>query len=78
MGYEVHTATNVHAAEWLRDDGTFNGMNTTKHQIDFGRFSFSNGTIVAYKELKQLIENYHFDVIHCHTLVAAAITRIAA
>lgn len=78
MGYEVHTATNMKGADWLRDDGTFDGINIQRHQIDFGRTPFSKDSLTAYKELKQLIEKYRFDVIHCHTPVAAAITRIAA
>lgn len=78
MGYEVHTATNMQEADWLRDDGTFDGIDIQRHQINFGRTPFSKDSLVAYRELKQLIERYHFDVIHCHTPVAAAITRIAA
>lgn len=78
MGYEVHTATNMQEADWLRDDGTFDGINIQRHQINFGRVPFSKDSLAAYKELKRLIKMYHFDVIHCHTPVAAAITRIAA
>lgn len=78
MGYEVHTATNMQEAGWLRDDGTFNEIDIQKHQIDFGRSPFSKKSLKAYNELKQLIKKYHFDVIHCHTPVAAAIARMAA
>lgn len=78
MGYEVHIATNMRGEKWLRDDGTLDGLNITKHQIDFGRVPFSKDSIKSYKEIKKLIRKYNFDVIHCHTPVAAAITRIAA
>lgn len=78
MGYEVHTATNMHGAKWLQDDGTFKGNPIIRHQIDFGRSPFSKDSIKAYKQLKKLLSEYPFDLIHCHTPVAAAITRIAA
>ena len=78
MGYEVHIATNMQGEDWLRDDGTLDGLNITKHQIDFGRSPFSIDSLIAYKELKKLINEYDFSIIHCHTPVAATITRIAA
>lgn len=78
MGYEVHTATNMHEAKWLQDDGTFKDSPIIRHQIDFGRSPFSKDNIKAYKQLKKLLSEYQFELIHCHTPVAAAITRIAA
>lgn len=78
MGYEVHTATNMHEADWLQDDGSFDGVDIKRHQLDFGRSPFSMGNIKAFRQLKSLIDKGNFDIIHCHTPVAAAITRIVA
>lgn len=78
MGYTIYSATNMREADWLRDDGSLDYLEIIKHHIDFGRFPFSLKSIIAYKHLKKLIEQEKFDLIHCHTSVAAAITRLAA
>ena len=78
MGYEVHTATNMYGYEGFTDRGQLDGIDVVKHQIDFGRSPFSSKSIKAYKQLKQLMTVHHFDLIHCHTPVAAAIARLAA
>lgn len=78
MGYEVHTATNMSESNWLNDDGTLDYLDLKKHQIDFGRSPFSKNSILAYKQLKKLFGKEYFDLIHCHTPVAAAICRLAA
>lgn len=78
MGYEVHTATNMQGEEWLRDDGTFSDLKMINHQIDFSRSPFSRKSFLAYRQLKQLMNQYDFSIIHCHTPVAAAIARVAA
>ncbi len=46
--------------------------------IDFARSPFSQLNIAAYKQLKQIIEANHYDIIHCHTPVAGVLTRLAA
>lgn len=46
--------------------------------IDFARSPFSQSNIAAYKQLKQIIEANHYDIIHCHTPVAGVLTRLAA
>ena len=78
MGYEVHTATNMYEANWLQDNGTYDNNPIVRHQIDFGRSPFSLDNIKAYRQLKLLLRENHFDIIHCHTPVAAVITRLAA
>lgn len=78
MGYEIHTASNMEESNWLKDDGTLDELNPVKHQIDFGRSPFSIQTIRAYRQLKLLMDNNRFDIIHCHTPVASAISRLAS
>lgn len=46
------------------------------NHIPFSRSPISFSNVRAYKELKQLIETENYDIIHCHTPNAAAITRL--
>lgn len=46
--------------------------------IDFARSPFSKQTVVAYKQLRSLFENEHFDIVHTHTPVGGVLTRLAA
>lgn len=48
------------------------------YNIPFERNPFKSGNLKAYRELKRLINDGQFDIIHCHTPVGAALTRIAA
>jgi glycosyltransferase involved in cell wall biosynthesis len=47
------------------------------HQIDTSRSPLSKSNITAYKQLKKLVESGEYDIVHCHTPVAAMITRLA-
>lgn len=78
MGYEVHVASNMNGADWLKDDGKLDYLDIKKHQIDFGRKPFSSGNFKAYRQLKALLKKNNFDLVHCHTPIAAALTRMAA
>ena len=46
--------------------------------INFVRSPFSKQNIVAYKHLRQIIQENKYDIIHCHTPVAGVLTRLAA
>lgn len=48
------------------------------YDIPFERSPFKTGNLKAYKELKKVIDDGHYDIIHCHTPVGAALTRLAA
>lgn len=50
----------------------------TYYPISFGRDPLSRDNPRAYRDLKKLIDSQHFDVIHCHTPVAACLARLAA
>ena len=78
MGYEIYTAANRKESEWLQDDGDLNYLNLQKCHIGFGRTPFSRKNIIAYRQLKSLIQRENFEVMHCHTPVASAIARLAA
>lgn len=48
------------------------------YEIPFARSPFSFSNIKAYKMLKKLIDDGHYDVVHCHTPVGGVLTRLAA
>lgn len=48
------------------------------YPVAFGRSPLTWDNFRAYKDLKCIIEEGDFDVIHCHTPVAAFLTRLAA
>ena len=50
----------------------------TINEIPFDRNPGSSNNIKAYKKLKRLINQNKFDLIHCHTPIAAMLTRLAA
>ena len=50
-----------------------------KHfEIPFARFPFTKNNIKAYKELKKVIKENDYQIIHCHTPVGGVLTRLAA
>lgn len=46
--------------------------------VDFDRKILSKGNYKAYKQIQKILSDTHFDIIHCHTPAAGAITRLAA
>lgn len=48
------------------------------HNITFDRSPLGKRNIAAYRQLKKLIRDIHFDLIHCHTPSASALIRLAA
>lgn len=79
MGYEVHCAANANNVGANGIDEYFHEHNAIFHQIDFSSTSpFSKETFKAYKQIKKLIHDNKFEVIHCHTPIAGALTRFSA
>ena len=74
LGYEVHCATNLHMGE----NDSMDGFEIIKHQVDFQRSPFSMSNLKAYKQISALLEEYEFDLIHCHTPVGGVVARLAA
>ena len=74
-GYEVHVCA--------RNDFEYKDIFDVPYcdryfNVHFSRSPFSGQNLTAYKQLKEIIRNNKYDLIHCHTPVAAAMTRIAA
>lgn len=68
-GWETHVATNGHEKIPFCDK---------RHTICMERSPFKLDNIKAIKQMKQLLEKEHFDIIHCHTPMGSVVTRIAA
>ncbi len=68
-GYEVHVASY----------GERPIPHCDKHfNLEFQRSPFKASNIKAYKELKKIINEEKYEIIHCHTPVASVLTRLAA
>ena len=68
-GYETHVATNGKKEIPYADK---------KHTVSFERSPLKPQNLKAFKQLKAIIDNEKFDIIHTHTPMGAAVTRLAA
>lgn len=48
------------------------------YDIPFSRSPVSSDNVKSYRQLKKIIKNNEYELIHCHTPIAAAIGRMAA
>lgn len=48
------------------------------HEISIERSPFSAANITAYKQIKKIIDEGNFDIIHCHTPMGGMLARLAA
>ena len=75
QGHTVHVAA-------MDNLGEKNGLQlkyADKHiEIPFERFPYDPRNVSAYKKLKSLLEQEHYDVIVCNTPVGGILTRLAA
>ena len=69
QGYEVHVATNTSAPI---------PHCHKKHKISIERSPFNLNNLKAIKELKKIIKDENYDIIHCHTPMGSVVTRLAA
>ena len=68
-GYEVHVASNGESKIPFVD---------VKHNILFERSPYSIKNISAYINLKKIIDENNFIIIHCNTPIGGVLTRLAA
>ena len=47
------------------------------HAFSYSRSPLKISNIIAVKEVKKLVQNEKYDIVHCHTPIAAACTRLA-
>ena len=72
-GHTVDLACND--TDWPIDD-FYNILGCRYHHICFSRTPLSVDNIKAYGQLKRVIKNGDYDIVHCHTPNASVITRI--
>ena len=74
-GYETHVCA---GNDFDADDDTSIPYCDRFHDICFSRSPFSFDNIRAYRQLKKLLDENDYELIHCHTPIASAIARLAA
>ena len=52
-------------------------MDCRIHTISCSRSPLAAGNLTAVKQLRQLVRTQGYDIVHCHTPIAAACTRLA-
>ena len=73
-GYEVHVA----ARDNLEEKNGLQMKNADKvFNIPFERSPFNSKNIKAYKELKRIMKEENYDIVHCNTPVGGILTRLA-
>lgn len=74
-GYEVHVAAkdNLYLKNGLKLDFADKVFN-----LPFSRSPKSKDNITAYKQLKQILNDGHYEVVHCNTPMGGFVTRLAA
>lgn len=74
-GCEVHVAARDNLAE---KNGLKLDFVEKVYNVPFARSPKSLDNLKAYKQLKKIINNGHYDVIHCNTPMGGIVTRLAA
>lgn len=69
MEYEVHIAANISLSDFQADG-------IIRHQVDFARSPLSKTNLNAYKQLKMLFKETHFDMVHCYTPMDGILARL--
>lgn len=76
MGYEVHCAANKFHPGAEEIDNYFREKKVIFNQIDFSSDNpVSKRSFVAWKQIKKLVKENDYSLVHCHTPIAGALTR---
>lgn len=84
MNYDVYVASNFNTPGNIDKIRLENFKTELKnndikmYNIDFSRNPLNINNINAYMQLKKIFNNKKFDIIHCHTPICGAITRLAS
>ena len=57
-------------------DNLYNELKCGIYQVDFSRSPLLKQNIKAYGQIKKVIENGQYDIVHCHAPNASIITRL--
>lgn len=79
QGYEVIYAANANKLQWDDKKKELDDLGVQFVQIDFdSKKPLTKDNYVAYRQIKKLIHENHFDLIHVHTPISGLVTRLAA
>ena len=79
MGYQVVYAANGEKLAWGGTKKALQQKNVEFIQVDFdSQNPLAKQNIVAFKQIRKILNETPFDLIHCHTPIVGLITRIAA
>lgn len=80
MNYEISVAMNAR----MPDDSVAVEIQKVKqlgikyYQVDFDtKHALTKQNVVAYKQLKKILQTDRYDLVHCHTPIAGILTRLA-
>ena len=74
VGYEVHIAAKDNSNQKKIKIGYYDQF----HPICYERLPLKRVNIKAYFQMKNILKQHQYDIIHCHTPVAAVITRLVS
>ena len=57
-------------------DPLYRELGCRAYRVDFSRSPLSRDNVRAYGQLKKVIQNGGYDIVHCHTPNASVITRL--
>ena len=79
LGYEIHYASNYHTPSYGNDNSRLDDMGIIRHQIDFVRSPYKLlDNWKAYCQLKDVMKQDKYDLVHCHTPMGGVLARLAA
>lgn len=73
-GHTVDIATNINEREV---PAYYSEWNCRIYALSCARSPISKGNISAISQIRDIVEKNHYDIVHCHTPIAAACTRLA-
>lgn len=74
-GYEVHVAARNNLAE---KNGLKLDFADKVFDVPFSRSPKSKDNLSAYKDLKKILGDNHYEIVHCNTPMGGVVTRLAA
>lgn len=73
MGYQVHAACDASEKKEQLEQ-----LGVTVHPVSFARSPLNTRNVSAYRELKKIMWENTFSIVHCHTPVGGVLARLAA
>lgn len=79
LGYQVYYASNFRNPSFGEDNSRLDGTGIVRCQIDLERSPFRVlAAVRAYRQMKRLMREVPFELLHCHTPMGGVLARLAA